>query len=738
MVAVDCLDEWKLPVTLGLFPFQREIVEWALDRERCAIFADTGLGKALMQLKWAHATQRDTGGRVLILAPLAVARQTEREAVKFSIDGVAAVRHPDESDAPILVTNYERLHLFRDREWSALVLDESSILKSVDSKTRDDLTRWATDIRYRLCCTATPAPNDHTELGNHAEFLGVLTRAQMLGTYFVHDENSVAVQHWRLKGHAHEAFWRWVAGWAIAVRRPSDLGYEDDGYILPPLKLVHEWLGDGRTDDDRLFPVEARTLDERRTARLASTDDRVAATAAAIALEPDEPWIVWCDYNRESEALARAIPGAVEVRGPDSPESKEQALMDFAEGRTRVLVTKPSICGFGLNWQHCARVAFVGLSDSYEQWYQAIRRCWRFGQERPVEVFVFASEAERVVINNVQRKATEAEKMMEQIVRYLADARASRDPSTYHRDVAEGDGWTLHLGDSLEVLAESVEDNSVGLSVFSPPFPGMYVYSDSPRDLGNTYDLREFARGMRTLAGELLRVTMPGRSCAIHLCQTTAQKVRDGYVGIKDFRGSVIKTMERSGWVYYGEVAIDKDPQVKAIRTKDQGLLFKSLARDSAKMHMALADYVLQFRKPGDNPQPILAGVSERYGNPDGWITSEEWIEWAAPVWYRAGKDYPGGIRETDVLNVRQARDERDERHLAPLQLGVIERCVKLWSAPGDLVLSPFAGIGSEGVVALQHGRRFVGVELKPAYWKVAQRNLAASVSQMSLLTAAT
>jgi hypothetical protein len=721
---------------LSLFPFQREIVEWALDRERCAIFADTGLGKAAMQLRWAHANHRETDGRVLVLAPLAVARQTEREAEKFAIPGVAAVRHPAETRAPIVVTNYERLHLFQEEEWAALVLDESSILKSVDSRTRDELTKWAAQIRYRLCCTATPAPNDHTELGNHAEFLGVLTRAQMLGTYFVHDEQNVAVQRWRLKGHAHEAFWRWVAGWAIAARRPSDLGYDDDGYLLPPLEIDYTWLGDGRTDDERLFAVEASTLEERRHARLASTDDRVAACAAAVAADPHESWIVWCDYNRESEALARAIPDAVEIRGSDTPERKEQALIDFSEGRIRVLVTKPSIAGFGLNWQHCARVAFVGLSDSYEQWYQAIRRCWRFGQERPVQVQVFASTAERVVIQNVQRKAREAEQMMEEITRYLADARAARRRDGYIRDLAEGDGWALHLGDCLEVVGE-LDASSVGLSVFSPPFPGMYVYSDSPRDLGNTHELREFSRSMRVLARELLRVTMPGRTCAIHLCQTTAQKVRDGYVGIKDFRGSVIRTMERAGWIYYGEVCIDKDPQVKAIRTKDQGLLFKSLARDAAVMHMALADYVLQFRRPGQNPEPIAAGVSERYGNPDGWITSEEWIEWAAPVWYRAGDGYPGGIRETDVLNVAQARDERDERHLAPLQLGVIERCVKLWSNPGDLVLSPFAGVGSEGVVSLRLDRRFVGVELKPAYWRVACRNLAHAKSQLSLLAGA-
>lgn len=701
----------------ALFPFQRDIVEWSLERDRCAVFADTGLGKALMQCEWARVRHEQTGGRVLILAPLAVSKQTEREAVKFGIDGVRAVRDPSESDAPILVTNYERLHLFRDHEWSALVLDESSILKSVDSRTRADLTAWAKSIEYRLCCTATPAPNDHPELGNHAEFLGVLTRAQMLGQYFVHDESEVAVQHWRLKKHAQEAFWRWVASWAISVRRPSDLGYEDGDYSLPELDVDYVWVGD-ETDEP------ASTLKERREARLGSTEERVAACAAAIAAEPDEPWIVWCDFNRESEALSTSIPEAVEVRGSDKPERKEQALIDFSEGRTRVLITKPTIAGFGLNWQHCSRMAFVGLSDSYEQWYQAVRRCWRFGQTRPVQVRVFTSPAERLVIENVQRKAKAAEHMMEQITQYLSDARAARDTSTYERDVARGTDWTLYQADCRDALQE-VEGESVGLSVFSPPFPGMYVYSDSPRDMGNTHDLGEFSRMMRPLADDLLRVTMPGRTCAIHLCQTTAQKVRDGHVGVKDFRGHVIRTMQRAGWIYYGEVCIDKNPQIKAIRTKDQGLMFKSLAKDSARMHMALADYVLQFKKPGDNPEPIPAGISDRYDNPDGWITNDEWIEWAAPVWYRQTEDYPGGIRETDVLNVRQARDERDERHLAPLQLGVIERCVKLWSAPGDLVLSPFAGIGSEGVVALQLKRRFVGVELKPSYFRVACRNLA-------------
>lgn len=292
-----------------------------------------------------------------------------------------------------------------------------------------------------------------------------------------------------------------------------------------------------------------------------------------------------------------------------------------------------------------------------------------------------------------------------------------------------GDGWTLLLGDCVERAAE-ITDESVGLTVFSPPFPGMYVYSDSPRDMGNAHSISELIDHYAFLIPELLRTLKPGRSCCVHLCQSIRVKYLDGYSGIKDFRGAMINAMEAGGFIYYGEVAIDKDPQVKAIRTKDQGLLFKTLANDSAKMHMALADYLIQFRKPGDNVEPIRAGISKRYENEAGWITPEEWIEWAAPVWYRAGDGYPGGIRETDVLNVAVARESRDERHIAPLQLGVIERAVKLWSNPGDLVFSPFSGIGSEGFVALKHGRRFVGVELKQSYFETATRNLAQAAGQ--------
>jgi DNA modification methylase len=284
--------------------------------------------------------------------------------------------------------------------------------------------------------------------------------------------------------------------------------------------------------------------------------------------------------------------------------------------------------------------------------------------------------------------------------------------------------WTLICGDS-NITIKLIPDNKIGLSVFSPPFAGMYSYSNSKHDIGNCKNAEELINQFKFMMPELLRITMPGRICAIHLCQEVAYKHQDGYIGIKDFRGKIIKAMEESDWIYYGEVCIDKNPQIKAIRTRDIGLSFETSVKDSAKIHPALADYLLQFKKKGENPEPVKAGMkSKRYNNPDGWLTTEEWIEWAAPVWYRQSKYYPGGIRETDVLNVRQARDEKDEKHLAPLQLGVIERAVKMWSNPGDIVYSPFAGIGSEGYVALKLSRKFIGCELKKSYFDVAVKNL--------------
>jgi DNA modification methylase len=720
-VGFDLPDDAMHP---SLFPFQRDIVRWSVRRGRAALFCDCGLGKTRMQLEWARAVVDHTGRDVLILAPLAVAAQTAREGAAIDLP-VTVCRDGGDVRPGVNITNYERLHHFTPERFAGIVLDESSILKGFNGATRKAITDFAETIYYRLACTATPAPNDLIELTNHAEFLGIMSGKEIIALFFTQDGNTT--HQWRLKGHAREDFWTWMASWSVAVRAPSDLGYADGAFVLPALRMCPHVVP-SKVTTGTLFAIDALTLQERQQARRDSLDERVQRTAALVNAS-DEQWIVWCDLNAESTALTKAISDAVEVTGSDTPEHKEQAVLDFVDGKTRVLVSKPSIMGFGVNLQNCAHMAFVGLSDSYEQQYQAIRRCWRFGQTRPVDVHVITAEAEGAVVKNIQRKERQAKTMMDQIVKHihheLAGAASAREEMTYQEDVATGEDWTLYLGDSIRRMDE-IPDNSIGLAVFSPPFPGMYAYTNSAHDMGNSTSIDQLMEHFRFLIApdKLYRVLMPGRSVAIHLTQAVAFKGVDGYIGLKDFRGKVIAEMEAAGWIYYGEVTIDKNPQLKAIRTKDRGLLFKTLATDSSHMHMALADYLLQFRKPGENPQPIRAGISEKYDNEKGWITPEEWIEWAAPVWYRADAGVPGGIRETDVLNVQQARETDDERHLAPLQLGVIERAVKLWSAPGDTVLDPFNGIGSTGYVSLKLHRKYVGIELKGSYWKSAIVNL--------------
>jgi hypothetical protein len=388
-----------------MFPFQADLVRWALRRGRAALFADTGLGKTRMQIEWARHV-----GDVLILAPLAVARQTASEGAAMGVE-VTVCRSGADVRPGVNVTNYDRLHLFDSSVFRGVVLDESSIIKHHDAKTLGMLMDAFASTPFKLCATATPSPNDYTELGTHAEFLGVCTRAEMLSEFFVHDGGDTST--WRLKGHARAAFWSWVASWAALLRLPSDLGYSDTGYVLPPM-VVHQTTIAADVETTKaaglLFAAEASTLAERRDARRASIGARVAAVAAEVNADI-QPWIVWCDLNAESEALTAAIPGAVEIRGSHTTEEKEAKLAAFAEGSTRVLVSKPSICGFGLNWQHCARVVFVGVTDSFEAYYQAVRRCYRFGQTRPVHVHVFASELEGRVVANLQRKEKDAQAM---------------------------------------------------------------------------------------------------------------------------------------------------------------------------------------------------------------------------------------------------------------------------------------------------------------------------------------
>ena len=694
----------------ALFPFQQAAVRWALRRGRAALFEDTGLGKTLQQCEWAYRVHEHTGGDVLILAPLCVAQQTVEESAKFGIS-INYCRKQSEIRPGITITNYEMASRFDPAKFVGVVLDESSVLKAHDSKTRQLLTEMFSATPYRLSCTATPSPNDWMELGNQAQFLGIMTQAEMLAMFFVHDGGDT--QTWRLKGHGKSRFWEWMATWSICIRNPDDLGFDGSDYILPSLNVIEHLVPADFVPEGQMFTAVAQTLSERRQAKKASREER-CQLAASIVNASTEPFIVWCHMNDESTLLAKLIPDAVEVYGSLPMAEKEKRIMDFSHGNARVIVSKPSITGWGLNWQHCHNMVFAGLDDSFESYYQSVRRCWRFGQKKSVNVHLIASEAEGAIKANLERKQAQAIEMQQSMVEHMRDLTkrqiqgAKVEKSEYKRDVMGGDGWNVHLGDCVEVASE-FGDNSVDYSVFSPPFASLYTYSNSDRDMGNCKDSDEFYRHFIFLVRELYRVTKPGRLVSFHCMNLPTSKFRDGFIGIKDFRGQLIKLFEDAGFIFHSEVCIWKDPVTSMQRTKALGLLHKQLKKDSSLSRQGIPDYLVTMRKPGENAEPI--------SHTDDELPVGVWQRYASPVWM--------DINPSRTLQYRQAREGDDERHIAPLQLDVIERCIELWSNPGDLVFSPFTGIGSEGFVAIQMSRRFVGAELKRSYWEVACRNLA-------------
>jgi hypothetical protein len=607
--------------TAPLFPFQRDIVTMACRVGRFCIWADCGMGKTAMQLEWASQVHQHTGGNVLILAPLAVSHQTVREGQKFGIACHFASTQADVQPG-ITVTNYEKLAHFDPTAFSGVVLDESSILKAYTGKIRNQIIESFAQTPFRLACSATPAPNDHMELGNHAEFIGVMTRTEMLAMFFVHDGGDTS--KWRLKGHAVSKFWEWVCSWAVTIRKPSDLGYDDGNFILPDLCIQDctvETPRDAATDDAgqmALFAMEARTLSDQRHVRKASLDLRVAA-AATLANSNAEQWLIWCDLNDESKALTTAIDGAVEVSGSDSDDHKRQAAIDFQDGKIRVLVSKPSIFGFGLNFQRCHNVAFVGLSHSYEAFYQAIRRCWRFGQQHPVNAHIIYDVAEGRVIDNIRRKEADSIAMAQSMVTIMKQStmeqlkKIQRQVAPHITEHQTGDGWDLYMGDCVESIRQ-LDSDSIHYSIFSPPFASLYTYSNSDRDMGNSRTEQEFFDHFGFLAAELHRVMMPGRLISFHCMNLPSSKERDGFIGVKDFRGDMLRIFQSAGFVFHSEVCIWKDPVTAMQRTKAIGLLHKQIRKDSALSRQGIPDYLVTVRKLGDNTEPVAGPFTEFAG----------------------------------------------------------------------------------------------------------------------------
>lgn len=712
-----------------LFDFQRRIVAWSLRRGRAALFEDCGLGKSVQSLVWAENVVRKSKKPVLILAPLGVTYQTVEEGQKFGIEVEHVTNQPSKIKPAIYITNYEKLHHFSAEPFAGIVIDESSILKSVDGKTRTKIIETFRQTPYRLACTATPAPNDHMELGNHAEFLGIMTRAEMLAMFFTHDGGDTA--KWRLKGHAVERFWKWVASWSVMVRYPSDLGFENNGFILPELKFHNHVVESDMSAIGQLFDTGLQSLTERRAARKASLSDRVQLCVDLVKAT-DEQFLIWCDLNAEQDTLATELNGrCVSIQGSTEDDKRLELMDRWRKGKTQVMISKPSVFGFGMNFQHCHNVAFVGLSDSYEAFYQATRRVWRFGQERSVNCHIITSEAEGAVLQNIQRKEKEAKIMQDGMLEHMKDIgeltqRATRERSKYITKSANGEGWQIDLGDCVEVLREMPE-GEIDYSIYSPPFNSLYTYSNSERDMGNCRDFTDFAEHFRFFAAEMLRVTRPGRLMSFHCMNLPTSKVRDGHIGIQDFRGDLIRIFLDAGFIFHSEVVIWKDPVTAMQRTKALGLLYKQLCKDSAMSRQGIPDYLVTMRRPGVNDKPVTNGTKVKFDEYIGDEGPEEttpgyrhsievWQRYASPVWL--------DINPSDTLQYTTAREEADERHICPLQLQVIQRGIELWTNPDDVVLDPFTGIGSTGYVAVKNGRRFRGAELKQSYWQVACRNL--------------
>ena len=708
-----------LPLIAPLFEWQAHVLKWAVMKGRAALFEDCGLGKTAQQLEWASQILRKTGGSVLILAPLAVGEQTRLEGVKFGIQASVVSDHSEIGGPGIYITNYEKLEHFECGDFAGVVLDESSILKSFTGKTRKRLTEAFKDTPYRLCCTATPSPNDYTELGQHADFLGICTPAQMLCTYFINDTFNTG--DWRLKKHAENEFWKWLASWAACISKPSDLGFDDTGYDLPELHMKDITVAVDQSEEtgDELFRIATLSATTMHKEMRLTCPARCDAVAEMVN-NSSETWIVWCNTNLEADELKKRIPGAIEVRGSDKPEVKRKRLADFSHGDVRVIITKPSIAGFGLNWQHCWNVAFVGLSYSFEDFYQALRRSYRFGQTREVNAFVVQAETEGAIIKSIQRKIKQHQTMQESMKKAAAELKTSETETIDAKmdiTTTEGDGWTIHHGDCVRVARDKIADHSVGFSIFSPPFADLFTYSADPQDMGNCEDMDEFMKHFDYLIEEMKRIMIPGREVAVHCVDLLSTKWKHGSIQLQDFSGEIIRAFWNHGFLFHSRITVWKNPVTEMQRTKAHGLLYKTLKKDSSSSRVGVPDYLLVFRAPGESVIPVTKSPED--------YSVDWWQEVASPVWMT--------VDQGRVLNRTGARDNADEKHICPLQLDIIERGIELWSNPGDLIYSPFTGIGSEGWGALTLGRTFVGSELKQSYAEQACGNLSNATAQGSL-----
>lgn len=689
----------------ALFPFQKYCVKRALAVGKFALFEDCGLGKTIQQLEWAQKVMEHINKPVLILAPLAVISQTIKEGEKFGykVEEIGLTVFDQDLAAGIYITNYDNMENIDAYLFGGVVLDESSILKNFQGKTRTQLIEDFRNTPYKLACTATPSPNDTTEICNHSEFLDVMSRSEMLAMYFVHDGGSTS--DWRLKGHAKQSFWDFVSTWAVMLNKPSDIGFADDGYDLPPLNVIQEIVDTPKRDNGLLFNTSAVSATEFHK-ELRETYQLRLDKVIELVENSDENFIIWIGHDDEGKYLRERLPDAVEVKGSDNKQYKKDTLLGFGRGDFRILITKLKIAQFGLNYQNCHNQIYASLDFSFEATYQGIRRSYRFGQTQAVNIYLITTDtmqnvkdsfdAKQKAFKEMQKSMTEA---MNRNIKHQISLKTIEVSNQYQSEYCD-----IRLGDCVQLIRE-IPDESVGFSIFSPPFAELYTYSDKLEDMGNSKDYKEFFKAFNFLVQELYRVMWSGRNVAVHCMDLPIQKGKEGYIGLRDFSGMILQSFTEAGFIYHSRVTIWKNPVTEMQRTKALGLLHKQVGKDAAMSRVGIPDYLMVFRKDGEHQHPVHCDISV-----------DTWQKYASPVWM--------DIDYSNTLNGVNARDEADEKHICPLQLDTIERAIILWSNEGDTVLTPFLGIGSEVYEAVKLKRKGIGFELKESYFNEAIKNV--------------
>lgn len=740
-----------------LFDFQKHIVKKALKKGRYAIFADCGLGKTFMQVEWAYQVAKETNKPVLILCPLAVSGQTIQEGLKlgYEIQKYGAI----ESKYELYISNYEQLENIDCSIFSGVVLDESSILKNFTGVYKNLIINTFEDTKYKLACTATPAPNDLNEIGNHSEFLNVMDSDDMRMRWFVRDEG---MNNYRLKGHAEDDFYSWVSSWASVLRKPSDIGFKDSGYNLPSLNYFESKIETNKKDNGKLFndsSVNATEFNKELKLTLLPRLEEVIK----IVNNSKENFIIWVNQNEEEEYLLKNIPDSKAVRGSEKTNIKETKLLGFGNNEFRVLITKKKIAQFGLNYQNCNNQVFASLDFSFEGLYQAIRRSYRFGQTKEVNIYLVTTDTMNNVLETIKNKESQFNTMMENIVNQVNE-RTYNLKLDYTKKEVKTDKYHLMNGDSAELIKE-LDDNSIDFSVFSPPFSNLFTYSDNLRDMGNCENEEEFFKQTDFLLKELYKKIKPGRLVAVHTKDLARYKNSSGYSGMYDFTGDYHKAMERAGFKYHSKITIWIDPVLEMQRTKTQRLLYKQVTSDSSYSGIGMPEYITIFRKWEGNEKDWTPITSKTKQNFD----LDTWQKWASPVWgdklsnsdleelksfYNSVlcKDIDQidiseinnkwiqsawfDIQRTNVLNnFKSASTPKDEKHICPLQIDIIERCIAMWSNEGETVFTPFLGIGSEVYQAVKMGRKGIGIELKEGYFDTAVKNLKLAIKESNQMT---